>query len=334
MKHRILRIAIVVLAALGLFSVSAPVQASNLFTVPTYVIDYKLDRTEDNHSILYVKETITADFTFPRANHGIERAIPSSYNDRSLKMSDLRVTNTNGDARQYSTYTDDNNNTVIRIGDPDEYVLGLETYIIEYTLSDVTKYFENNDRDEWYWNTNGVYWKVPIESLTVNITLDESLADALIEAPDCYYGLEGSTNRCQLVRESDTRYTVTKENLFIGSNITVAYGFPEGTFAGYAYGPIEWIVRMFNAFLLLKVIIVFILGSIFTRLFIYRKDRKSERKPTPPQYIPPKDTSVLASGLLIGAKGSGFAAQLLDWAVRHYIDIYETKPKGLLSKAD
>jgi len=334
MKQRILRIVILALASFGLFAVSAPVHASNLFTIPTYVIDYTLDRNKDNHSVLYVKETITADFTLSGTNHGIERALPSSYDGRSLKMSSLKVTDLNGDKLQHSTHTDDDDNTVIRIGDPDEYVLGLETYIIEYTLSDVTKYFSDVDRDEWYWNTNGTNWKVSIESLTVNITLDESLADALIEPPVCYYGIEGSTNRCSLARTSEGQYTVTKQNLFVGSNITVAYGFPENTFAGYEYTPLEWLGKMFNAFILIKAILAVAAFNIFSIMYSRRKDRKSERKPTPTQYIPPKEASVLASGLLVGAKGSGFTAQLLDWAVRHYIDIYETKPKGLFTKAD
>jgi len=63
------------------------------------------------------------------------------------------------------------------------------------------------------------------------------------------------------------------------------------------------------------------------------KQRKSELGTIVPEYLPPQDASIQTSSQVIGRRVS-FAAQLMDFAVRHYIKIFETKPKGRFSNAE
>ena len=57
--------------------------------------------------------------------------------------------------------------------------------------------------------------------------------------------------------------------------------------------------------------------------------------PIAPEYLPPKEASVLVSAKVFSEnKGKPQSAQLIDLAVRHYIDIYQTGEKGLFRSAE
>ncbi len=124
------------------------------FRITTYDIQYELSRDSEGHSVLKTKETITADFPLSDQNHGIERAIPTSYDGHSTHVSIDSVTDLEGQAWNYTTRSE-GDAMIVRIGDAATYAHGLTTYVIEYTQRDVTRFFQNTNRDEWYWDTNG-----------------------------------------------------------------------------------------------------------------------------------------------------------------------------------
>lgn len=319
-------IAMIVFSGLVPASTALAVNTNN-FTISSYDIQYELSRDSESRSVLKTTERITAQFPQSNQNRGIERAIPTSYDGHSTSLKVDSVKNSEGTDLEYST-NNSNGVEVLRIGDPDKYVHGTQVYEIIYSQRDVTRNFADTNRAEWYWDTNGTDWKVPIENLTVSVKIDGSLIAAREGDPACYEGAGGSTDRCTLIAGGDGSYSVTAQNLRAGENVTVAFGFTEGTFGAYQQSLAE---KLFSIW-----IIVFIVTSLFGVIALiivaikYGRwvNRTDEITSYPAEYIPPKNTSVLVSSQVLQARGSIFGAQLIDLAVRHKLAIIETRAKS------
>lgn len=307
-------------------------QSTNNFTITNYEADYYLGSDGEGRSTLRVVEKITADFTSRDQNRGLERAIPKKYDGHTTSLKIDSVTNESGKPLEYSD-SSSNGNLVLRIGDEDTYVNGPNTYVITYTQRDITKYFSNTQSTEFYWDINGVDWKVPIQSLSARIHLSDSITPTLTDKSACYQGSRGSTDRCQLERQGDT-LTVGASNLRPGQNVTVAVGFTAGTFRGYEPSLLD---RIFNIWVIVLVVssILSVIILIYASIRWYGKsNRKSELGTIVPEYIPPKQASVTTSATVISGARSTLTAQLMDLAVRHYIKIYETREKSTWKPAE
>lgn len=327
-------LALLLLTLLGIASIQVPSAhaAVNNFRISTYTIDYHLSKDTVGRSLLSTKETITAEFPPYDQNHGIERAIPQKYDGHKVQLSIQSITDLTGTKLPYSTY-ETNDNLVLRIGDKNTYVHGTQTYVISYTQHDVTKFFKNVGRDEFYWDTNGIEWQVPIDSLVVGLTIDPSFQSNITGDTACYQGVSKSTSRCTITR-TETGYQIQAANLRATENITLAVGFTKGTFTPYQktlFEKILWLVLM-GWLLSLPVIVI----SSIVLIVRYRRwgYRSSERQIVVPEYLPPKDISIATAAALIRGERSVFTAQLLDFAVRHYIQIIQTKEKRFWSPAE
>ena len=328
-------VGIVAVLAGGVISFSSASAVSvNSFTIPQYDIQYELSRDGESRSVLKTTETITALFSQDDQNHGVERAIPNTYDGHSVSLKINSVANGAGQELPYSTY-ESNGNTVVRIGDASTYVHGEMTYVLSYSQRDVTKFYQNTGKDEWYWDTNGTDWRVPIGQLTVSVRLDDELA-ALTNIPACYTGVAGATATCTLQQQSDGSYRASVSDLGSGENITVAFGFPEGTFAAYAYSLAEWAAFVWFTAFVLSIPVALVLLVILAALYRRHTYRESEINPIPVEYIPPRYASVQASAQVVGRTASYnvFSAQLIDLAVRHFISIIETRPKSVWRSAE
>lgn len=312
---------------------TAAADTTNNFRITSYDIQYELSRDSESRSALKTSETIVAQFSTFDYNHGIERAIPKTYNGHPIDLEITKVTDEKGNDWEYSTYSQ-KDMTVLRIGDPDAYVHGAQTFHIEYSQRDVTRYFANTERDEWYWDTNGTGWKVPINQLTVSVVIDESLADARAGEPMCYQGAEGATDSCQVGTTGTSEYTVQATNLAAGENVTLAFGFKQGTFAEYVASPYEVFAKIWVGVQIVSIVLTVILSIVFGVLFSRRSNRTKEQNPIVAEYIPPKDTSVLVASKVGDMSLTVFSAQLIDLAVRRYISIIETRPKSTWKSAE
>ena len=303
----------------------------NDFVITRYQADYYLSKDGDNRSTLKTVDTITARFSSANVNHGLERAIPRTYDGHPVHLKVVSVVDELGSPEEYTTYSS-NDNEVVRIGDADSYVHGLQTYVITYEQTDVTRYFDDTKSDEFYWNINGTQWQVPINSLTARLHLDESIVSSLNEKTACYYGATGSSTRCALT-QSGAVYETTVNNLAAGENVTIALGFQPGTFAPYAMGLGDYILMIITAIEILASIVGTILLVIFGLRWSRWSSRRRELNTIIPEYLPPKGRSVSASASTLRQYTTGFSAQLIDFAVRHYIKIYLTAEKTLFAKA-
>lgn len=329
---------LVVVAALALglslFS-SSPVEAvdTNNFRISNYDIQYELSRDSEGRSVLKTKETITAEFPNYDQNHGIERAIPLSYDGHSTSLDTPVVTDASGRLLSVSERTE-NNTRILRIGDPNTYVQGTQTYVLEYTQRDVTRFYQDTNRDEWYWDTNGTEWRVPINQLTVSVTIDPVVSGSLETAPQCYIGAAGEAGRCVISSLGKDSYQAKARNLAVGENITLSFGFTKGTFAQYEQPLWMTLLAWWLLLAIITGVLGFILVIILSIAYARRRNRTKELTTIVTEYIPPKDTSVTISAQVVSTRGSSFVAQLIDLAVRHYIQIIETKPKSTWGLAE
>lgn len=321
-----------ILVATFVATQGASALSTNNFRISSFDIQYELSRDSEGRSVLKTTELITAEFSNFNYNHGLERAIPTSYDGHSVSTSIDEATNLDGNDKRSTTTSD--GLTILRIGDPDTYVHGEQKYRIVYTQRDVTRYFKDTSSDEWYWDTNGTEWRVPIDTLSVSIKIAPELIDAQKGTPVCYFGAYGSTDRCTVEQVSDGAYAMTATDVSPGQNASVAFGFEEGTFKPYKMSTWE-IVAMIWIIVQILAVPVAIAGFVgMTILYVRKSNRSRETNPLVAEYIPPRDASVMVAAQLITAGGSAFTAQLIDLAVRHYISIVETRPKSTWKAAE
>ena len=332
MKQLIALVGLILGSVVFMSAPSASASGLNDFTISSYNIAYQLGRNSQGASTLNTTETITADFPYSDQNHGIERAIPETYDGHSTKLDIISVTNAQSSALQYTTY-ESNGNTVVRIGDADRYVHGAQTYIISYQQQYVTDIFADTQADEFYWDTNGTDWEVPINALSVNLTVDSSLMSSLNGKTACYQGMNNATANCELSQMNGT-FSVTSGPMQAGENITLAVGFKPGTFTPYAPSLMERLVLIWLGLLLAGLIVALLVVVWAIVRWYLRTNRSAEKGTIIPEYLPPKDTSVTTSATIVHAQTKAFAAQLIDFAVRHYIKIYQTSEKSFWRRAE
>ena len=319
--------------AIGLLALSGqPAWAAvNDFEITNYQMKLELGRDSERRSTLRTTETITAAFPEANQNHGIERAIPTTYDGHTTSLAIESVRSETGETLPYSTY-ETNGNRVVRIGDKTAYAHGSKTYVLTYTQRDVTRYYADTKMDEFYWDLNGTEWGVPIGRFAAEVTMTPEVR-AYYERYACYQGAASSSAGCQITREGDT-FRVIANTMAPGDNVTVALGFRPGAFAAYQPSLWEQVMKVWLGLLAVtgvtSVAVIAWLSVRWTRL----KNRRGDMGTIVPEYLPPKDASVTASAEVLDSPRSVFAAQLLDLAVRHYLKIYETKPKSFWSSAE
>ena len=327
MKKILFGVIISIVGVLGLSAVTSA-RSLNNFTISSYDIEMNLSRDDEQRSTLAVKETVTADFPEYDQNHGLTRAFVKEYDGHSLSFDLKNVTDDRGNELEY--HWDDD---ALQIGNADKFVHGQQTYVISYTMRDVTRYYKDVGRDELYWDVLGLEWQVPISQVRVKLMVDDSLEKALTGDEACYVGKTGSTNRCELVPDGAT-FTADASDLGAYQGMTMAIGFNQGTFAEYKQTLAEKIVAVWGFVQIVIFPIAMIYMIVYQIRFYKRINRKKEVGTVVPEYIPPKDISVTTAGKIGKCLGSTMTAQMLDFAVRHYVKIYEVKEKSLLRPAE
>ena len=331
----------VVLAMAALAGFGSAAQAANTdnFTITNYEVRMELGRDSERRSTLKTTLTITADFP-PNQNRGIAPIFVKDYDGHHTSFNLVSVTDETGAPLEYAWNEDE-----LRIGNKNVYVEGKKTYVITYTQRDVTKHYADTAKDEFYWDAIGVEWRVPIEKASVSLVLSDDLQTAKQTDLQCYVGSSGSTDRCSTEENESGDMSVVVQQLIAGQGVTVAVGFAPGTFAEYKMTFWERLTDLWSRiqrFLVFPVVV-----SVLLLVLAYSRsvNRNGELKPIVPEYLPPKDVSLTISASILSTstvfngfsgmvRGSVITAQLLDLAVRHFIKIYEVKPKQLFRAAE
>ena len=310
---------------------SRPTRADN-FVIRRYDVSMQLQRDQERHAHLTTTLKITADFP-PQQNHGIAPIFVTQYDGHSTQFELQSVTDEHGHALEHRWHGNE-----LRIGSASTYVSGQKTYVIRYSQRDVTKWYQDVGRQEFYWNAIGTDWRVPIDQATVSLQVSPDLTQATQTDLQCYRGLVGSQAKCQVKTDERGVMSATIYNLPRSAGVTVAIGFQAGTFADYQPTLGERLLAIWLSVQLVACLLAGVAAIVLAAAYIRSVRRTKELAPIVPEYIPPKDTSLSVSaaivGSLAGVRGSVMTAQLLDLAVRHYIRIYQTKPKRLLRPAE
>lgn len=299
------------------------IQAEN-FTIDEYKVEIKVYGSQ---GMFEVKETITLDFT--TASHGIFRYIPLVYNLGSgkekyeIKIYDIKVPGYEFKSNH------EGNNRMIRIGSPDFYVNGRQTYVITYKVKKAFLFFD--EHTEFYWNLTGNDWRTTMDKVYFTIELDQPQA---MQEEDYAvftggYGEDG--------KNADVTYYLGK---FEGKNISPLRPGEGVTFA--AKLPVEYIKRptKFELFmekygnLSIGGLIFMFISWLFYRLWAkYGKDTPIVKMVN---YLPPANLDPAEVGTIIdeSADNIDIISLLPYWATKGYITIERIESQSLLGKAD
>ena len=236
------------------------------FSFKKFNADYYLTKNTDDSSEMQVTETLVAEFPNYNQNHGIERKIPFLNQDgTNLTMEspdelDIEVTR-NGASEPYTVvaYSD---YFLVRIGDPNVYVQGEQTYVLKYKfIHTITEFdastYSLDAYQELYWDSNGTGWSQSFDEISVNLRMDKEIYKnlksdlevskdatyynkALIHqnnttkhklAAWCYVGRQGSSNqnRCD-ISDIANGINFSAKNLSRGENLTFVTNFNQDTF--------------------------------------------------------------------------------------------------------
>jgi uncharacterized membrane protein YgcG len=320
-------LALALLPALPAAAATGSPAGPNDFTFDSFHADYVLGLTGDGRSELAVTETLVAQFPDFDQNHGILRVIPAVYDGHPVRIDVKSVKDATGRDWDYETSFDDENMT-LQIGDGDRYVHGEQTFVIAYSMQNVTRYFEDTGDDEFYWDTNGLLWAQPFGEVSATVTLEDGLAGKL-QSTDCYYGYDGESNACE-ISSSGGVVLASVRDLAGFQNMTVVLGFPAGTFEPadfsiFDYLPLGGIVGILAA--LAAVVTSFVLR--FTTL----RDAPGTGIVIA-QYEPPDGMDAFLAANLVKAPKRGMAASIMDLAVKRKLRIVEREGTGLFGGTD
>jgi uncharacterized membrane protein len=335
-------VGIIALASLLLLSFPAHTSAQNTqdFKFESFSSDYSLDRTSENASSLKVQEVLVAVFPEYDQNHGILRAIPSTYKNHTLSLSNISVTDQTGKAYEFTT-SDQNNNKVLKIGNPNNYVHGRTIFKINYTLQDVTSYFK--DHDEFFWDINGDQWDQPFGSVTANIHISDQLVSSLQNRRLCYAGyfggLKQNCNVTLVALKEGTFIRVSADNLQPRQTLSVVLAFKPGTFNQKSSAIKKEEKQRQITFIATAFLVA--IPPLIACIFMFKRWRQFGDDPKGrgviiPEYEPPKGFNPLTSDFLYrqGLRNTAISATIIDLAVKGYITIIEIPKSGLFSKKD
>ena len=303
------------------------------FKIAYFSVDYYLSKDSDGHSVLKTVEKITAQFPESDQAHGLERQLYKKYDNHSVNLKLVSVTDSEGSPIDYTTPKNRKAPDVLflRIGDPDTYVHGKKTYVITYTQRDVTKYFSNTNDDEFYWDTNGTEWGQSFDMVSAKLHLDSSVTDDFTGNMSCYVGRQGSTNKCDISRFNSGVIIAMTSNLKSYENMTIAVGFKPHTFAEYVKTPGEIIKERV---MIAITAVNFLLLVLMIILRLTKVKSAPSRGAIIAEYLPPNGVDIITASIIARRPKKWFAAICVDFAVRKNIKIIENKNESSPDKPE
>jgi uncharacterized membrane protein YgcG len=291
--------------------------------------------------------------------HGPYLTLPTrqhvdAEHDRLYEITDVTASSPSGAPADLDVETQ-SGGLVLRIGDEDvDDVSGVQTYRVTYTVDGwINPASHDHSGDELYWNVIGDAWEIPVSGVTVAVHGPATVQDAL-----CFAGPAGSTDPCSGITSTGGTATATQDALPVGDQLTVAIGWPGGTFPGVE--PI--LVAPIDAVAPLRpvsawgggALAVLLLGGGLAIARVRRTGRdqaylgltpgltptrgaegtttghRDRRDPVAVRFTPPDGVRVGEVGVLVDERADpvDVTATLIDLAVRGYLRIEEVPRKN------
>ncbi|PWC03214.1 DUF2207 family protein [Agromyces badenianii] len=298
------------------------------FTFDSFDAVYELSRDEGGHSVLDTTETIVARFPEIDQNRGIRRAIPSSYRGHPTDIEQIAVTDESGAARSFEVEEEDDDEDFVYITiRADDFVHGVQSYVIDYRQHNVTLQPDDAAIDEFYWDVNGTGWAQPFGRVSAELHLSDDVAAAFTGEVACYQGGSGSAASCDSLEIAESQPPViTAEALDLGpfENLTIAAAFTEGTFVprdeSFGSSPAAIAAAVAAGLAALAAgVAAFLRGT--------RWRSHPGRGTIIAQYEPPAGVSTMVAAELVGRPDKGVTATILDRAVAGQLRIVESGRK-------
>lgn len=329
--------------ALTLLFVFAPVKKAEASSLDDWVIrDFSSEIIVNQDSSLNITERIIADCGDLQGKHGIFRVLPyqtSGVNGEVYKtpLKLIGITDFEGRPYHYETSKRPNDKTITwKIGDPQKTVTGVNNYLINYRVDNAIR--AGNDKfDELYWNLNGNFWKIPIESYRARIIFPSRLNLENSET-HIYSGAYGNSSKDSAV-ESETwsgqeLNVRTAGVLQPGEGLTLSVTLPKNYFVPYL--PPFWERNAGYFYSLLPLIVLMACFLLWKR---YGRDPKTieSKWSIAPEFDIPENLPALELGLVKSdgtMKNSYLTAAIIGLAVKKHLKIVETRASGPLRTAE
>jgi len=296
------------------------------FSFDSMTVEYLLDRSPAGEPILTTQENLVAVFPQEDQNHGIQRAIPLSYQGRSTNPTILAVTDGEGHDLAFTSEEADGF-LVVTIRDAN-FVHGRVPYSIRYTQNNVVVApSDTNGAQEFYWDVNGTGWAQPFGVVSAKVTVSSELSASLTKNSACYQGAEGDATPCGTATSEESAtgervFTFEATNLAQYATLSFAIGFAPGTFVfpdtslfahplGVAF--IILAAMMFGLFVF----------ALVMRLFVWRNARG--RGIVIAQYEAPEGVTPVLAATIMNLQSRAIVASLLRLAVDRKIVIRDAE---------
>lgn len=275
--------------------------------------DYKVDISVSGKDASFdVWERITVEFSEPR--RGIFRNIPVNYRIDG-KQTGIEIYDVSVEGYNYKAYSE-NNDFVIRIGDPHVYVSGVQTYNIRYKVKGA--FLLQPEHTEFYWNIIGDNWQVPIDTIHYSVKLDQAIT--MTEADYHLYtgatGQQGSDATVEYLMGTFSGHSTRK----FGPNegVTLAIRLPKE----YVRRPGKWelLWQQYGSMGIGSLLFLIITGLFYRTWSKYGKDYPIVRMV---QYLPPKELTPSEAGVIIDEKADNvdILCLLPYWAHQGHLTI-------------
>lgn len=209
----------------------------------------RYDVTAETASDGTTRVTTDIDFDFgddpghgPYFTQSLRSAVPDDPDRwRSTPIDDVSVSSSTGAPTDVSS-EEDGGVLVLRIGDEDVEVSGVQSYRVSWLQRGlVTPEAVRSGLDELAWDVIAPAWEVPLENITVTVT-----GPVPAERYECRAGEEKSTTPCTTATPDGDRTTFTLDRADPGEGLTVVTGWPAGTVtAAPIYTKRFWIGNLF-----------------------------------------------------------------------------------------
>lgn len=290
------------------------------------ITDFHSDITINQDTSISIKETIK--YSTDQQKHGIFRTIPLKYDKYTAAVKNINVN------APFSTSTN-NDNLVLKIGDPEKTFSGDKTYEINYTLHNTIL---SKNKPELYLDITGEYWQIPIEKSSATINSPY----AKIISSNCYSGpINSNDNLCKF----DLQNFSYNKTISSGSNFTIYTSLDQNNQLIF---PINY-NYLKTPLALIPLILMFLFwyfkgrDQIFISPNVFNIDTSQPKKLKPLFYYqripfvyePLKITPGLA-GTIIDRKSDNrdIIAEIIDLARQKYLKITLIPKKGIFSKDD
>ncbi|MBK9107773.1 MAG: DUF2207 domain-containing protein [Saprospiraceae bacterium] len=297
------------------------------FIIRNYDVKIELKKEGSFH----VQEIIKVDFLEPR--RGILRDIPLKYNlshktsgsifdmlfAHEIFLSDVKVTG-HPYKNQYRGI-----GLQIRIGDPEIYLTGEQTYIIDYTVENGLLHGASGP--EFYWNIIGDQWEVPIEEVSFKISIPQGIpiGEEDFEIRTGEYGSVEQSSSAQWNQNVLTGQSLVGLGNYKG--MTAAIRMPVGSIEVY---PFYKLLFYHGKFFILPLIM------LLSFYFVWRRFGVDTKMADMVAYLPPKGIDSAMAGFAIDIRANMHDVLSMIPYLGHkgYLKIEHQKAEGFFADDD